>query len=35
MRNKEGAIIEKEFYGYLDIAKKDLLKIEKIQEKVH
>ena len=35
MRNKEGAVIEKEFNGYLDIAKKDLLKIEKIQEKVH
>tara|TARA_B100000427_G_C15467960_1_gene577139 strand:- start:500 stop:1300 length:801 start_codon:yes stop_codon:yes gene_type:complete len=35
MRNKEGALIEKEFYKYLDIAKKDLLKIEKIQEKVH
>ena len=35
MRNKEGAIIEKEFYGYMDIAKKDLIKIEKIQEKVH
>jgi len=35
MRNKEGALIEKEFYRYLDIAKKDLLKIEKIQEKVH
>ena len=35
MRNKEGAIIEKEFHGYLDIAKKDLIKIEKIQEKVH
>ena len=35
MRNKEGALIEKEFYRYLDIAKKDLMKIEKIQEKVH
>jgi len=35
MRNKEGALIEKEFYRYLEIAKKDLLKIEKIQEKVH
>ena len=35
MRNKEGELIEKEFYKYLDIAKKDLLKIEKIQEKVH
>jgi len=35
MRNKEGALIEKEFYRYLDVAKKDLLKIEKIQEKVH
>ncbi|MAS39555.1 MAG: hypothetical protein CMG16_00020 [Candidatus Marinimicrobia bacterium] len=35
MRNEEGALIEKEFLRYLDIAKKDLLKIEKVQEKVH
>jgi len=35
MRNKEGALIEKEFYRYLDVANKDLLKIKKIQEKVH
>ena len=35
MRNNEGALIEKEFCKYLDIAQKDLLKIEKIQEKVH
>jgi len=35
MRNKEGELIEKEFCKYLDIAKKDLVKIEKIQKKVH
>ena len=35
MRQKEGSLIEKEFYKYLDIAKKDLLKIEKIQKKVY
>ena len=35
MRNKEGELIEKEFCKYLDIAKKDILKIEKIQKKLH
>ena len=35
MRQKEGSLIEKEFYKYLDVAKKDLLKIEKIQKKVY
>ena len=35
MRKKEGSIIEKEFYKYLDIANKDLVKIQKIQEKVY
>ena len=35
MRQKEGLLIEKEFYKYLDVAKKDLLKIEKIQKKVY
>ena len=34
MRNNKGSMIEKEFFKYLDIAKKDLVKIEKIQEKV-
>ena len=28
-------IIEKEFYKYLDVAQKDLLKIEKIQKKTY
>ena len=35
MRKKEGSIIEKEFFKYLDIAKKDLVKIHRIQEKVY
>ena len=35
MRQKEGSIIEKEFYKYLDVAQRDLLKIEKIQKKTH
>ena len=35
MRQKEGSLIEKEFYKYLDVAQKDLLKIEKIQKKTH
>lgn len=35
MRKKEGSIIEKEFFKYLDIAKKDLVKIQRIQEKVY
>jgi len=35
MRQKEGLLIEKEFYKYLDVAQKDLLKIEKIQKKTH
>ena len=34
MRKNEGSMIEKEFFKYLDVAKKDLVKIEKIQEKV-
>ena len=33
MRKEEGSMIEKEFFKYLEIAKKDLVKIEKIQEK--
>ena len=35
MRQKEGLLIEKEFYKYLDVAQKDLLKIEKIQKKTY
>ena len=35
MRQKEGSLIEKEFYKYLDVAQKNLLKIEKIQRKTH
>ena len=35
MRKNEGTQIEKEFFKYLAIAQKDLIKIEKIQEKVH
>ena len=35
MRQKEGSLIEKEFYKYLDVAQKDLLKIEKIQKKTY
>ena len=35
MRQKEGSLIEKEFYKYLDVAQRDLLKIEKIQKKTH
>ena len=35
MRKNEGMQIEKEFFKYLAIARKDLMKIEKIQEKVH
>ncbi len=34
MRKKEGVQIEKEFQKYLEIARKDLIKIEKIQHKV-
>ena len=35
MRKKEGMQIEKEFHKYLDVARKDLVKIEHIQHKVH
>jgi uncharacterized protein (TIGR00255 family) len=35
MRQKEGSLIEKEFYKYLNVAQKDLLKIEKIQKKTY
>ena len=35
MRQKEGSLIEKEFYKYLDVAQKNLSKIEKIQKKTH
>ena len=35
MRKKEGMQIEKEFHKYLEVARKDLIKIENIQHKVH
>ena len=35
MRNKEGAQIEKEFLKYIEVAKKDLKNIKKIQDSVY